>query len=123
MTHTTVVARFTNVDGCVILMSKEHLPTPAVQAHVDPRMSSIEDAAVRSRIRSFIYDAFLLGSGEDLDDKTPLTESGILDSTGVMVLVSYLEDSFHIKIDDREILLDNIESIERLVAFVRRKFS
>ena len=80
-------------------------------------MESIEDA-----LREFIVDNFLFGQdGADLRDEASLLEHGIIDSTGVLELVSFLEGGYQFKIDDEELIPENLDSIGNLARFVRRK--
>ncbi|MBB4200413.1 hypothetical protein CCR94_09570 [Rhodoblastus sphagnicola] len=78
----------------------------------------IDDTSIREPIRNFLLDNFLLGSGAELEDDTPLMEAGILDSTGVVELVSFIEDTFEIMISDHEITADNFNSISKMANFV-----
>ena len=80
-------------------------------------MESIERA-----MREFIVDNFLFGQdGADLTDEASLLEHGIIDSTGVLELVSFLEEGYQLKIDDEELIPENLDSIGNLARFVRRK--
>ena len=80
-------------------------------------MESIERA-----MRDFIVDNFLFGQdGADLTDEASLLEHGIIDSTGVLELVSFLEEGYQLKIDDEELIPENLDSIGNLARFVRRK--
>lgn len=72
-------------------------------------------------MRSFIVQSFLLGAGDELEDSTPLMEAGILDSTGVVELVSFLEKQFNISIADEEITAENLNSLENMARFVASK--
>lgn len=71
-------------------------------------------------IREFVIDNFLYGQGHVTDDESFL-QSGLIDSTGVLELVTFLEDRFHIAIADEELVPDNLDSVERLVEFVETK--
>jgi acyl carrier protein len=75
-----------------------------------------------SAIRQYIIDDFLLDEGE-LDDDTSLLESGIIDSTGAMEIVSFLETTFGIEVDDEDLVADNLDSVARLTRFVAGKQS
>ena len=77
--------------------------------------------AIGSRIRSYIIDNFLLGVAYDLEDSTQLMEAGILDSTGVMELVTFIETSFGIVISEEEIIPENLNSLDSISTFVVRK--
>ena len=81
----------------------------------------IEGGGVAERIRAFLVDSFLLGDDDGFDDADSLIEAGIVDSTGVMEVVTFLEESFVIDIVDDELVADNLDSVERLAAFVQRK--
>lgn len=72
-------------------------------------------------IRNYIIDQFLFGDGSELQDDTSFLEQSIIDSTGVMELVTFLEETFSIKIKDDEILPENLDSVEKINAFVQKK--
>jgi len=77
-----------------------------------------------SRIRSFIVTTFLFGEGgDDIADDDSLLEKGIIDSTGVLELVSFLSESDGIEVEDDELIRDNFDSIQKLAAYVARKQS
>jgi len=75
----------------------------------------------RERVRGFIVENFLFGQGKDLEDRTSFLEKGILDSTGVLELVAFLEETFCIKINAEETLPDNLDSIDLICAFLSTK--
>ena len=75
----------------------------------------------RQKIRTYIRENILLGLTNDLDDGMSLLEAGILDSTGAMEMVAFLEEEFAIVMDDEDIVADNLDSIDRICAFVARK--
>ena len=82
-------------------------------------MESLERA-----LREFVVDNFLFGQdGADLTDEASLLELGIMDSTGVLELVSFLEGEYELKIDDEELIPENLDSIGNLARFVRRKIA
>jgi len=76
---------------------------------------------VTARIREFVVDTFLLGDDDGFDDDDSLIEGGVVDSTGVMELVSFLEGTYGIAIEDRELVAANLDSITRLRSFVDGK--
>jgi len=78
-------------------------------------------ADVRHELRHFIVQNFLFGQGQDLSDGTSFLENGILDSTGVLELVAYLEETCDIKVKDDELIPDNLDSIDAIVAYLGRK--
>ena len=71
-------------------------------------------------IREFVIDNFLFGQGTVADDESFL-QSGLIDSTGVLELVTFLEDRFQIAIADEELVPDNLDSVARLVNYVETK--
>jgi acyl carrier protein len=73
-------------------------------------------------LRQFIVENFLFGREEaPLGSDDSLLELGIIDSTGVLELVGFLEQKYSITIQDEELVPDNLDSVNRLVAFVTRK--
>jgi acyl carrier protein len=74
-----------------------------------------------ARIRAYIVENFLLGSDDGFDEDASLLHSGVLDSTGVMEVVDFLEETFSITIDPEELTVDNLDSVERIVRFVDGK--
>ena len=73
-------------------------------------------------LRQFIVDNFLFGKlDEPLTSSESLLERGVIDSNGVLELVGFLETTYGITIEDEELVPDNLDSIERLVAFVTGK--
>lgn len=74
------------------------------------------------RIRGYIKDNFLFGSEDArLEPEESLIENGVIDSTGVLELISFLEETFGIQVADEEMLPENLESIARMANFVARK--
>lgn len=77
--------------------------------------------AIDEQIRSFVDENFLFGQGDDLANDDSFLENGIIDSTGVLELVTFLEDRFTIKIADEELVPSNLDSVTRLIDFVESK--
>ncbi len=76
------------------------------------------------KIREFIFENFLFdASEEDLDNDASFLEQGIIDSTGVLELVEWLEETFEFKIDDEELIPENLDSVNLIAAFIDRKKS
>jgi len=73
-------------------------------------------------IRKFIINNFILSNHkENIDTNKSLYENGIVDSTGVLEIVDFLEETFDIKIEDDELIPDNLDSIRKMSEFVQRK--
>lgn len=77
---------------------------------------------MESEIREFLVANYLLGQDPSaLPGSSSLIEAGLIDSTGVLELVGYLEERFDIRITNEELLPENLDSIDNIVAFVQRK--
>ena len=77
---------------------------------------------LREKINDYIVENFLFGDTEPLtDDAMSLLDNGIIDSTGVMELVGFLEGDFGLDIADEELVPENLDSVANLVGFVTRK--
>jgi acyl carrier protein len=73
-------------------------------------------------VRKFISDNFLFREGlEAIADDASFLDAGIIDSTGVLELVSYLEDTWGVTVADEEMLPENFDSIRGIVAYLQRK--
>lgn len=76
----------------------------------------------RAKLRQFLARTFLLSDQEfPLADAESLRENGVVDSTGVLELITWLETTFGIQIEDAEAVPQNLDSVASLVAFVARK--
>jgi acyl carrier protein len=77
--------------------------------------------AIGKEIRGYIVENFLFGNEEELADDHSLLEYGLIDSTGILELVAFLEERFGVHVPDEEMIPDNLDSIERLVRYVGSK--
>ena len=75
----------------------------------------------RDKIRAFIMENFLFGNDQGLNDDTSFLDEGIIDSTGILELVSFLEEEFSISVEDEEILPENLDSIKNVVTYLEGK--
>jgi acyl carrier protein len=73
------------------------------------------------KIRGFILEKFPLARKQQIKGSDALLESGILDSLGILDLVTFLEQEFSITIADDELVPDNFQTIDGIVAFVERR--
>ena len=73
------------------------------------------------KIRAFVIENYLFGEGGKLGSDDSFMESGIIDSTGILELVRFLEATFGIKVADEEFIPDNLDSINKIVAFLQTK--
>jgi len=75
----------------------------------------------KQALREFIVENFLFGEGNGLKDETSFLEEGIIDSTGILELVTYLEDTFGIEVEDEELIPENLDSISNVASYLERK--
>lgn len=74
-------------------------------------------------VRNFIVENFLFGDGEALKEDTSFLEDGIIDSTGILELVFFLEETYGMKIEDDELVPENMDSLQNIARFLERKLS
>ena len=73
---------------------------------------------MKERIRKFLQETFFLDAFADDDS---FLKTGLIDSTGMLELISFVEKAFEIKIEDAELLPENLDSLNQLGAFIERK--
>lgn len=76
---------------------------------------------IEQQVRQFIVDAFLYGQDSALSGDTSLLESGIVDSTGMLEVIAFLETTYGFTVQDHELIPENLDSIQNLVAYIDRK--
>ena len=76
---------------------------------------------IKDTLRTFVVENFLFGTDEGLENDTSFLEGGIIDSTGILELVSFLEEKFSFRIEDEELIPENLDSIEKVAQFVKKK--
>lgn len=77
---------------------------------------------MKDTLRRFIAEK-TYSKPESILDDTALFEEGIFDSMGLLSLINYLEDEFHVVTTDVELIDDNFRSINTIVDFIRKKQS
>ena len=77
--------------------------------------------ALKQQIRDFVSSNFYVADPKSLEDRTSLLDQGIIDSTGVLEVIMFIESTFGVTVEDSEMLPENLDSIERIAAFVARK--
>jgi len=75
---------------------------------------------VSSTIRKFIVDNFLFGVDDAFDDATSFLDEGIIDSTGVLELVTFIETNYEIQVADEDLVPENFDSVSNLAAYILR---
>jgi acyl carrier protein len=74
-------------------------------------------------IRNFIIENFLFGDAEKLEDETSFLDSGIIDSTGILELIAFLEENCDISINDDEMLPENFDSLNNISVYLSGKLN
>ena len=80
-------------------------------------------ANINEEVRAFIIDNFMFGEGVKIEDDTSFLEKGIIDSTGILEVISHLESFYKIRIEDDELLPENLDSVNNIVRFIGNKSS
>lgn len=73
------------------------------------------------KVRQFIIDNFLFGQTDGFSDDTSFLESGIVNSTGMLEVIAFIEETYNIQVDDSELLPENLDSVNKLTSFVQGK--
>lgn len=76
---------------------------------------------IAGKVRKFITSNFYVPVPAELADETSLLDSGVIDSTGVLEVISFIEQEFGVEVADEEMLPENLDSIARIAAYVSKK--
>lgn len=80
------------------------------------------ESEIKQQIREFVIENFLMGDAAAmLKDGESFLETGTIDSTGVLEVVTYLEGHFGIKVDDKDLVPENLDSVANLTRYVLRR--
>lgn len=74
-------------------------------------------------VRDFIIENFLFGDSENFAEDTSFLDSGIIDSTGILELVAFLEETYGIAVEDDELVPENFNSLGEIATFLGRKLN
>jgi len=83
----------------------------------------MEKAEIAAKVQQFIQTNFVFDENLVLAKDQSLLDSGVIDSTGVLELVNFLEESFGFSVNDEELIPDNLDSIDNITAFVQKKLA
>lgn len=75
------------------------------------------------KVREFVIEELLFGDSKKLNDETSFYDTGIIDSTGILELISFLEETFDITINDEDLVPENLENIKYIAQFIERKLN
>lgn len=78
-------------------------------------------AQIEAQVREFLTNNFLYDPAAGLDADASLLDNGVVDSTGMLEVIQFVEAEFGIQIDDMEVLPENLDSVRALAAFIGRK--
>lgn len=77
---------------------------------------------IAQQISNFIINNFMMGrSSDELTEDDSLLDKGIIDSTGVLELVSFIEETYSFTVEDDELVPENLDSVNRLVDYINKK--
>jgi acyl carrier protein len=78
--------------------------------------------SVEQKIRDYVLENYLFTDDPSaLSNDDSFMEKGIIDSTGIMEVIFFMEDEFGISVEDEEMVPENLDSVNNLVAFIERK--
>jgi len=81
----------------------------------------MDPTELKAQIRSFVLSNFYVADPAQAADGRSLLEQGIIDSTGVLEIISFVESTFGILVEDEEMVPQNLDSIDGIARFVRSK--
>ena len=81
----------------------------------------MSDIEIKDQFNRFLVDNFMLARSVDIVATPSFLEAGIIDSTGVLELVQFIEETFALSVKDEEMMPDNLDSLANLVRFVQTK--
>jgi len=76
---------------------------------------------IKDKVREFVVENFMFGNDEGLEDGTLFLENGIIDSTGILELVNFLDEEFSISVEDEELIPENLDSIKNVTSYLQKK--
>jgi acyl carrier protein len=76
---------------------------------------------VQQRVKRFVMENFFVSDPSEIGDDTSLIATGLVDSTGMLEVITFLESEFGVRVRDQEMVPNNLETISRIAAFVERK--
>lgn len=86
--------------------------------------TNVKQGNVKTKLKEFLITNFLFSDeGIQFTDDDSFLEKGIIDSTGILELIEYLEDTYTITIEDDELIPENLDSMNQVEAFITRKLS
>ena len=81
-------------------------------------MSEQDKKSYIETVSHFVIEKFLFGDADELKEGTSFLEEGVIDSTGILELVMFLEETYAIKIQDEELVPQNMDSVQNIARFL-----
>lgn len=78
---------------------------------------------LRNQVHQFIQKNFIFDETRTIGDNESLLGSGVVDSTGILELISFLEEHFGVKFADSELVADNFDSVSKIIGFLSSKLT
>jgi acyl carrier protein len=76
---------------------------------------------LKEKVRQFIISNFYVSDPAGLADDASLLDAGIVDSTGVLEIITFIETEFSVTVEDQEMLPENLDAVNNIVGFVQKK--
>jgi acyl carrier protein len=76
-----------------------------------------------NELKKFVINNFMFGQGDSLENDTDFFEKGIIDSTGTLELVSFIEENYNISVLDNELIRENLSSLTKVNEYVKSKLA
>lgn len=76
---------------------------------------------IQQTVKSYLISNFFLNASTALEPDTSFLESGIIDSTGILEVIQFIEETFKIKVEDMEMVPENLDSIGNVARYVLKK--
>jgi len=84
-------------------------------------MSAASQTQIRDSVMQFLQSNFMFDQKKQVGDDQSLLESGIVDSTGILELIGFLEDTYQVKFLDEELVAENFDTLGKLTSFLMTK--
>lgn len=79
---------------------------------------------IKDKIKQFIIDNFFFGStSESFADDDSFLENGIIDSTGILEIIEFIEETYEIKVENEELVPENLDSLNNVSQFIQKKMN
>lgn len=83
----------------------------------------MEKNGIAVKVENFIRENFIFDDANNFKRDQSLLETGVIDSTGVLSLIMFLEETFEVSIEDEELVPANLDSVDKIANFMEKKLS